>query len=44
MWFRKDFSTQHALQVMVEKIKIARDKKEFCAAILTNLSKAFHSI
>ena len=32
--FRKGFSTQHALLVMIEKMKIARDNKEFCAAIL----------
>ena len=42
--FRKGFSTQHALLVMIEKMKIARDNKEFCAAILTDLSKAFDCI
>ena len=42
--FCKGFSTQHALLVMIEKMKIARDNKEFCAAILTNLSKAFDCI
>ena len=42
--FRKGFSTQHALLVMIEKIKIASDNKEFCATILTNLSKAFECI
>ena len=42
--FRKNFSTQHVLLVMIEKRKIARDNKEFCAAILTNLSKAFYRI
>ena len=42
--FRKGFSTQNALLVMIEKMKIARDKKEFCTAILTNLSKAFDCI
>ena len=36
--------TQHALLVMIEKMKIARDNKEFCAAILTDLSKAFDCI
>ena len=29
---------------MIEKMKIARDKKEFCAAILTDLWKAFDCI
>ena len=42
--FRKGFSTQHALLVMREKIKIARDKKGFCTAVLTDLSKAFDCI
>ena len=42
--FRKGFSTQHALLVMIEKMKIARDNKEFCAALLTDLSKAFDCI
>ena len=39
--FRKGFSTQHHLLVMIEEMTISRDNKEFCAAILTNLSKAF---
>ena len=42
--FRKGFSTQHTLLVMIEKMKTARDNKQFCAAILTNLSKAFDCI
>ena len=42
--FRKDFSTQHALLFMIEKMKTARDNKKFCAAILTDLSKAFDCI
>ena len=42
--FRKDFSTQHALLVMIEKMKIDRDDKQFCAAILSDLSKAFDCI
>ena len=29
---------------MIEKMKISRDNKQFCAAILTDLSKAFHCI
>ena len=42
--FRKGFSTQHVRLVMIEKMKIARDSKEFSAAILTDLSKAFNCI
>ena len=42
--FRKGFSTQHALLFMLEKIKIARDRKGFCAAVLTDLSKTFDSV
>ena len=42
--FRKSFSTQHALFVILEKMKIARDRKRFCAAALTDLSKAFDCI
>ena len=42
--FCKGFSTQHALLVMTEKMEIARDNKEFCTAILTDLSKAFDCI
>ena len=42
--FRKGFRTQHALLVMLEKMKIARDRKGFCAAVLTDLSKAFDCI
>ena len=41
--FRKGFNTQHILLAMIEKRKASRDKK-FCAAILTDLSKAFHCI
>ena len=35
---------QHALLVMLEKMKIARFKKGFCAAVFTDLSKAFECI
>ena len=42
--FCKGFSTQHTLLVMLEKMKITRDRKGFCAAIPTDLSKAFHCI
>ena len=42
--FRKGFSTQHALLVMLEKMKIARHRQGFCAAVPIDLSKAFDSI
>ena len=29
---------------MIEKMKISRDNKQFCAAILTEISKAFDCI
>ena len=32
-------NTQHILLAMIEDIKISRGNKEFCAAILTDLSK-----
>ena len=32
--FRKGFSKQDALLVMLEKMKITRDRKGFCAAVL----------
>ena len=35
----KGFSTQHALLLMIEKMKTAHDNNEFCEAILTDLSK-----
>ena len=39
--FRKGFSTQNCLAVMVEKWRKAIDIKEFAGGILTDLSKAF---
>ena len=42
--FRKGFNTQNAFLSMVEKMLLARDKKEVCGAILTDLSKAFDCI
>ena len=42
--FRKGICTQHILLTMIEKMKISRDNKQFCAAILTDLSKAFDCI
>ena len=42
--FRKGFNTQHILLAMIEKMKESRDDKQFCATILTDLSKAFDCI
>ena len=42
--FRKGFNTQQILLAMTEKMKASRDNKQFCAAILTDLSKAFDCI
>ena len=42
--FRKDISIQHILLTVIEKMKLSRDNKQFCAAILTDLSKAFDCI
>ena len=42
--FHKGFNTQHILLAMIEKMKASRDNKQFCAAILTYLSKAFDCI
>ena len=39
--FRKVYNAQHCLLVMIEKMKEARDKNKVCAAVLTDLSKAF---
>ena len=39
--FRKGYNVQHCLLVMIEKMKEARDKNEVCAAVLTDLGKAF---
>ena len=39
--FRKGYNAQHCLLVMIEKMKEARDKNKVCAAVLTDLSKAF---
>ena len=38
------FSIQHALSAMIEKMKFLSDNKKFCAAIFTDLSKAFDCI
>ena len=39
--FRKSFSTQYSLIAMIEKWRKNMDKGKSCAALLTNLSKAF---
>ena len=41
---RKGINTQHILLDMIEEIRISCDDKQFCAAILTDLSKAFDCI
>ena len=41
---REGFNTQNAFLSMAEKMLLARDKKEVCGAILTDLSKAFDCI
>ena len=40
----KGFNTQNTLLSMVQKMLLARGKKEVCKAILTDLSKAFDCI
>ena len=42
--FRKGFSTQHTLLVMLEKMKTSRERKESCVVFLIDLSKAFDCI
>ena len=42
--FRKGFSTQHCLLLMLEKWKHAVDNKKVFGALLTDLSKAFNCI
>ena len=42
--FRKSFSTQHCLLVMIEKWRKCLDKGSISGAILTDLSKAFDCI
>ena len=42
--FHKGFNTQHILLAMIRKMKASRDNKQFCAAIRTDLSKAFDCI
>ena len=39
--FHKGYSAQHCLLAMTEKIEEARDNNKVCAAVLTDLSKAF---
>ena len=42
--FRKKYNTQHCLLIMVEKWRKILDKGGHCAAVLTDLSKAFDCI
>ena len=44
MQILQSFQNQNAFLSMVEKMLLARDKKEVCGAILTDLSKAFDCI
>ena len=39
--FHKGYNAQHCFLVMIEKMKEDRDKNKVCAAVLTDLSKAF---
>ena len=39
--FRKSYNTQHCLMAMLEKWRIAMDKRNIGGALLTDLSKAF---
>ena len=42
--FRKGFSTQHCLLVLIEKLRKIRDEMGVFAAVLTDLAKAFDCI
>ena len=42
--YRKGYSAQHSLVVMIEKWKKSKDYKEFAGALFTDLSKAFDTI
>ena len=42
--FRKDFSTQHALIILIEKWKSSLDQKGYAGSILMDLSKVFNTI
>ena len=44
MWLPKGFSTQYSLIAVIEKWRKNMDKGKSCAALLTDLSKAFHCI
>ena len=41
---RKGFTTQNALLSLIERWRLCLDKQGFAGALLTNLSKAFHTI
>ena len=42
--FSKNFNTQNVLLSIVEKMLLARDKREVCGVISTDLSKTFDYI
>ena len=39
--FHNGYSAQHCLLAMIEKMKEVQNNKKVCAAVLTDLSKAF---
>ena len=42
--FRKGYRAQHCLLAMTEKTKQAQDNNRVCAAVLTDLPKAFNCL
>ena len=44
MWFYQGYSAQHCLIVTIEKSSHCLENRGANGALLTNLSKAFHSI
>ena len=42
--YRKEYNCQIAMAAMIERWKMARDKKEYAAGVLLDLSKAFDTI
>ena len=42
--YRKEYNCQVAMVAMIERWKMARDKREYAAGVLLNLSKAFDTI
>ena len=44
MWVQKKYNCQMAMVAMIERWKMARDRGEYAAGILLDLSKAFDTI